>query len=406
MKSRPLISRLLLAVLPLLLLVACTGTMSLQAPRLLVVTYASDTDGLVALVRDNGPSNERIPPRLEFLAETATPLAGRAVAADLTNRAGARKELVLLIERGAAQYALAFFNTDNLNPLDPVRFERSSDDLELTPLLAEVAVDIDAFCLTALQVSHDARFVALLNGGGSCPAEVSDAPELFILDLEEGSAASISKTRDLLPVRPYLQQGYSTGSEDSRLFYLVGSTGESAQLWSTPLPLPSVGGSTADGTPGGTFSGGSSYRDLAPSVAGMLALRSDSVNILPPEGSTSKPLTTKPAAVQFVRDPYGDELTQILVLHDGPQAGLSVHRTDTDASPANARASDATSATVDSERLYAYLLQPGQISIVDLYDVIDDPSNKLLRPGIFRFDELADVTPGLITWVPAALPAQ
>lgn len=396
--------RLLFALLPLAFLVACTGTTSLQAPRLLIVTYGSDSGGSVALVRENGPGNTLTPPRLEFLAETATPLTGQAVAADLADRGGARDELVLLVERSVGQYALAFFNTGDLNPLDPAGFQRSSDDLELTPLLAEAASDLAAVCLTALQVSSDARFVALLNGGGSCPSAISDAPELFVLDRDENSVESLSKSRDLLPVRPYLQQDFDSDGGDGRLFYLVGTSSTNAELWSTSLPLAE--GGAAEGSPEGAFSSdsSSSLRDLAGSAAGLLALRRDSIDILPPEGSTRK-LATEPTATQFVRDPYGDELRQILVLHDGPEAGLSVHRSESDAAPANAKARGVTSATVDPERLYSYLFQAGQISIVDLYEVIDSPETKLLRVNTFRIDALADETPGLITWVPAALPA-
>lgn len=404
MKPDLLIPRLLRAVLPLVLLVACTGTTSLQAPRLLIVTYGSGTDGSVALIRENGPSGTSTPPRLEFLAGTVIPLAGQAVAADLADRTGARAELVLLIERSAGQYALAFFNTDDLNPLDPTGFQRSSPDLELAPLLADAAVDPGAICLTALQVSADARFVALLNGGGACPAGISDAPELFVVDRDENSVASLSKSRDLLPVRPYLNQEFSSDSAEGRLFYLVGAPSGNAELWSTSLPLAE--GAAADGETESVFSSGSSspLRDLAESAAGLLALRRDSIDVLPPEGNV-RPLATRPVATQFVRDPYGTDLTQILVLHDGPDAGLSVHRSDVDAAPANAKASSVSSATVDPERLYVYLLQAGGIRIVDLYDLIDEPSLKVLEPRWFPLADLAGSTPGLITWVPAALPA-
>lgn len=394
------------AVLIPLLLAACTGTSSPQSPRLLVTTYGSGSGSRVALVLDNGPQQQGAPlDRLEFLADSARPLAGQAVALDFVDRAGARNELVLLLHEGAGQYSLAFLNTAGIDPAAPAAFAPSRQPLPLNAALAGLT-DPASLCLTDVQVTHDGRFAVLLEGGSAaagpaCPDSVTAAPELFLVDLTGVTPpVSINPTADLLAVRPFLDQAV-LDTED-QLFYLVGAVQPAAQLWSVSLPLPAF---PSDGSPVGTFSGGSSYPlDLAARgrEEGMLALRSTSIELLLPDGRNVA-AATPATPVRFIRDPYVNELRQVLVLRSG---GYSVHRDPADANPVTGTVSGVTGAAVDPDRDYVYFLSAGTITILDILDLGDsaDPDASSRRPLPFRVPELESPA-GLIDWIPAVLPA-
>lgn len=384
----------------LLLLVACTGTSSFQAPRLLITTFGTGSTASVALVVDNGPQGSG--DRLEFLPASVRLLAGQAVALDFRDRAGLRDEVVLLLNEGANQFSLEFLNTAAIDPAAPGAFARSREPLPLNALLAAVAADLTNLCLTEVQVTRDGRYAALLNGGvaaagPACPASVTDAPELFIVDLTGVDAAlSISPSAELLPVRPYLDQAIL--DDEDQLFYLVGGIGSSAELWSVPLP-PSA--SLPDGALVGTFSGsGSNFPlDLSAGPEGMLALRTASIQLLLEDGQNVT-AATPATPVRFIRDPYVTELQQVLVLRS---AGYSVHRNAADSTPVTGSLSGVTDATVDPERLYAYFLSAGVISIVDILDLSDSDGAASPRPVTSRIPELT-APAGLISWIASALP--
>jgi hypothetical protein len=385
-----------LALAALLLLAACTGTSSLQAPRLLVVTFGTETDARVALVRDDGPAGAAAE-RLAFLADSVRSLPGRALALDVVDRANQRSELLLLLRSGG-DFSLAFLNLQDIDPAAPAAFARSRPDLALNPLLAGTATDVANLCLTDVQVTQDGRFVTLLNGGPGCPDSVSDAPELFIVDLDGMDLAlSLAPSNELLAVRPFI--GQDGGTDGDQLYYLVGATGWSAELWRTPLP-PLPGSPRGEAV--GLFAAGSSSdfpRDLARGADGMLALRSGSVSLLPPEGA-SRQVPTPATPVSFIRDPFGTELEQVLVLRT---AGFSVHRTAADANPFTGPLPAVSGATVDPERLYVYFLSAGAIRILDILELpaTSDLNGERLRSH--RVSELQAPT-GLITWIASAPP--
>jgi hypothetical protein len=400
------VKRFWLAVLLALLLAACTGTSSVQAPRLLIATFGSGSQSRVALVLDNGPQQPGAPlDRLEFLVDSLRPLAGQAVALDFVDRAGARNELVLLLHEGASQYSLAFLNTAGIDPAAPAAFEPSRQPFPLNAALASLT-DPASLCLTDVQVTHDGRFAVLLNGGSAavgpaCPDSVTAAPELFLVDLTGVSpVASINPTADLLAVRPFLDQAVrATGDQ---LFYLVGAIQSAAELRSVALPPPA---GSPDGILVGMFGSGNTYPlDLAARgrEEGMLALRSSSIELLLPDGR-NVPAATPATPVRFIRDPYVNELRQVLVLRSG---GYSVHRDPADAKPVTGTISGVTGATVDPDRDYAYFLSAGAITVLDILDLGDsaDPDASGRDPSRFRVPELASPA-GLIDWIPAAVPA-
>lgn len=384
-----------------LLLAACTGTGSPVTPRLLFVTHqpAGGSGWEAVLVVDNGTA---VDPRLEYVADTAFALPGEPVAADVTDRAGGRTEVMLLLEASGDDYLLQRFATpdepvDSLTQLAPTGPAISVRDFLTDAVNGDVTPA--ELCPQHLQVSRDGRTVVLLNHPESCGSSL-ERPEILVLDLESGEALSVGGSEAMLegPVPVIVDQDSDT------LYFAVTGTGDVA------MDVRSLDDVTVAPPPGSnrvfTDSGQEGHVDMALLADSMVLLSRTGLYSLPLSGSGSSTAVPESGATGLVKDPYG-QAGFVAVLRSGR---LAVHQTP--ATPV-VETRDVLSlsgtvppgrATFDSQHYYVYVLHQERIQVADLLDFTAEPEASGTRGSVtsVRIDELG--TPGTITWLPAIPP--
>ncbi len=381
--SRP--GGLALALLVLALtLTACTGTSSPQAPRLLVVTHGGASGDAVSLVADYGPGEAE---RLEFLAGTSIELNGEAIALDVLDRAGERDGVAILVERGSGDYAAVMLSTAGIDAQAPSAF-RITDEFDLTALLAAGGHDVSELCLRGIQVSREGDRLALLDVPEECPA-ATQAPGLFVVDVNTSVTTTFADTEQLLPTSPWLDQGLFGSGET--LHYLVGVPGGAGV---SSIDMEDLSGS--DGPPRALPGLGSTVPlDLGPVAGSLAAITADRLSHVPlASGAAAAGSFALSNAARLVEDPYGNDLVSVQVIEGSNLAvypGLGAAGKETVSLGAGI-----ADVVIDGDRLWLYALRSGGITIVDMLDAASPAGRRENLPEL--------TSPRLITWVPGVLP--
>ena len=367
-------------------LVACTGTSSPQPPRLLFVTHGTGPY-LAALVEDDLAAQ----PRFSYLADSEVTLPGEPLAMDVTDRAGARDRVVLLLETGSHAYSAAWFDVEGIDP-DAVT-ALAPDVLALGPLLAPELDDPNDLCLKDMQVGRTGELLALLNVPADCSGSIA-SPSILLLDTSDSTVTTLAATVPLLESGLYVRQGDSaTGDE---LYWLEGGAGQ-AIIEGYRLPDgPALGDS-------GRFAAGSDLPvplQLTFTAGSFAALQPGRLHLY---GDAATSLALSPStAGSLIADPFGDELQALLVLHDGSSPSLFVHENGGDANPTEVELPGSVAhGSVDPLQMWVYFTRPGGLVLVDLIEVLDEAAAdpKGVRHTIGGLGEA-----GFITWLEGVLP--
>lgn len=372
----------------LLLLSACTGTQSVQAPILLFVTHSDGGVHRAALVEDAQFSD----PRFTYLQDTETVLTGVPVDFDVVDRAGARSQIVLLLETGANEYEAAWFDTAGIVPETAGELAVARSATDLTGSLAPELNDPADLCLTHIQTTHDGGLLALLNvpGAGSCSSSTV-APSILLLTADGTFLRELETSTDLLPSGLFIRQ--NTADRLDSLHYLEGAVNR-ARLSEVQLP----DGSRTDGQ---LFAPGSDVptpHDFNFTDGSFVAIQPDSVFIA---GQASR-IALSPSSVNYriIADPYGDQLQALLVVRTGSGAQLQVFIDGEAAEPVTGLGT-VSAGTVEPVQQWAYLLTNTGITTVDLMEIIEQFGST--RP--FSRAAIPEIgSPGLITWFQGLLP--
>ena len=245
------------ALLLLLTLTACTGTVEQGTPIFLVVGYQADpadgAEGKVGLVEDTFGVSGASEDRLSFVTSRDLPAA--PVAYDLTHRANLRDTLVVLSRNdGSVNVAdsaafLSFFNLEGIDPTDPVSFTTARETLALSILTAEPNVPIGTeFCPVDVQVSSDGRYAALLHDGAPCGGPEFQAVD--VIDTEVSPPALLERFDvQIEPASLYLAQT-STGEVNDRLYFFEDDPA-GVQLTEVTLPDENANNPDIDTAPDG-----------------------------------------------------------------------------------------------------------------------------------------------------------
>ena len=214
-------------------LAACTGTFEDGAPIVLLVATGTDGAGGDAaivgfLVEPPGPASPR----------SVTPLGTGDLAGDLDlpvrdwdwrDRAGVvggpgagRTQLTVLASVSAAALDA---RQARLHRYDVSAFETSTPTLTQLGAPLDLVVDgawnadaipvedgfepDDGVCLSALSVSGDGRYAALLDRRSDCQAGDAEV-YLYVVDLEDARLVWASTPDDVAPTRAYIDQGADT----------------------------------------------------------------------------------------------------------------------------------------------------------------------------------------------------
>lgn len=387
------------AVLPALLLAlalgACTGTIETGPTTLLIVASGGDADPRLQLVEDTFGSETALAERFRVLPGGTLDLPAPAVAMDLSDRLVARGELFVLSRAPAAPHAsyLSRVDVTDLDPDLPEGFEETAR-LDLTAIVSAEPVFAGlAPCPTALQVTRDGRYAALLTDPAPCGSDPAVIPltAVVLLDLEAAGGPAVERAitaEGVLPAGLYLDQAEFPGGPE-RLYYLkTGPAGADLRALTVP-----------DGAPGTVAQvEGADGRDLAPALGALVALRPSTFQAVDlPDGPAADPVSTVTGATRVVPDPSG-LLEAMLVLTD---ARLAVHASLEDAEP-QTLAVTATGAAVVPQTRFGYLLQEGAITVIDLLGYRDESGSVLPADRHRRFP-LAELTgTGPLSWAFAA----
>lgn len=198
---------IILTILSLCLLNACTGSQEARPSTLLVVGYGSDQLGIFA-TSDLFKTNQEAKP--QFLVSRT--LQGKAQALDVVDRSNRRSQTAILVAKNAA-YWLELYN---LATIDPVDFDpnnmftavRSPIALELDQLAIDPSVSDKplAICPRNLQVSRQGRYVAFINDKNLCSDKLSSTG-LIVLDIEASPAKIVyHRNSSIFPKAFYIEQ--------------------------------------------------------------------------------------------------------------------------------------------------------------------------------------------------------
>ncbi len=380
--------RRLLWLCLLLLLAACTGTQSVQAPILLFVTHSEGGVHRAALVEDAQFSE----PRFTYLADTETVLDGAPVDFDVVDRAGARSEIVLLLETGPNDYGAVWLDTEGIVPDTAGELAKARPPVDLTAVLTPEVNDPADLCLTHVQTTHDGGLLALLNnpGAGSCPSSVA-SPSIFLVGADGEFVGELATTRSLLPAGLFIRQE----TDDGRDFLNVLDEGVgAARLNEAELP----NGVLSEGS---EFARGSDEPvplDFTYTNGAFVVIQRDFIYT---HGQESRITLPSSANNRIIADPYGNQLQALLVLQTGSGAQLNVFMAGGESQTVTGLGT-VSSGTVEPVQQWAYLLTTAGITTVDLMEVIEQFGNA--RP-VNRSSIPEIGTPGLITWFQGLLPA-
>lgn len=382
----------------LLALAACTGTSSLQAPRLLAIVHEPTAGtNVIALVSDADGGGG---PRFTYLdaSERSLP-AGTAVALDVVDRGGirsevgARSQLALLMRTAPGGYELLWFNTEAVAADDPVAFAEVAR-LDVTQALVDAGVDqedLDELCLTSMQVSGAGDMVALLNSPRACTATSLLTPIIYVLDRDGDNLRTFGGAESMFVEAPVL-----IDQRDDTLYYLEEWVGL-ARLHAVDLTT----GSAEDPVPFASGSAESAPRDLAFGRGAALLLLQNRLHWLPlPPAGGAPGSNAENGAVRVVDDPYLDMLEFIVVLRGSQLAVHTVLDGGTAPQGVNLGSGAVRDAVIDPERLWGYLLRDGRLTVIDLL-----PATREEAPNVTQYPLTDDLGQGaLITWIPGVLP--
>lgn len=369
---------LLLAGL-LLILPGCTGTFETRPATLLIVSFVEANTPRLAIVEDTFLTANPTAERLRFLTASRRTLLAPAIAADVVDRAGARKELVVLSREQGNDFTanLEFFNLENIDPTNPTAFETSRSNIQ------DLATIIGAgtICLTDLQVTRDGRYAALLSDESACG--ITGFPAIYIIDLSNKTLIKKLDTLDIIPAKLFLDQ------ENNRLFFTEERVGSTA-LQSFLLP---------DGAlePDPPVLSGTDQRAIAPLGDSLVVLQKSTFQVIdmtasPPEVSSPVPTTSSSRTLI----PDVTRLRQEVVILGSNS--LTVHLSPTDSNQGSTTVA-AVSAILEPSGVFVYLLENGSIRIFDLLTFDGNNFGTTLR--LFPLSELTN--PGIISWALATL---
>lgn len=371
----------------LVLLVACTGTQSVQAPILLFVTHSEGGVHRAALIEDAQFSD----PRFTYLQDTETVLAGAPVDFDVVDRAGSRSQIVLLLETGANDYQAAWFTTDGIVADTAAELAEARAATDLTGSLAGVLSDPADLCLTHIQTTHDGELLALLNepGAGNCASSVA-SPSVFLVAADGEFIRELATSQSLLPSGLYIRQ--ATGDQEDFLFVLDEGVG-AARLNELELPDGALDAGTE-------FASGSDIPvplDFGYTNGNFVVIQPDYLYV---HGQARVSLSPSSGNNRLIADPYGDQLPALLVLRTGSSGQLHVAVAGA-ATETVTNLGNVSSGTVEPVQQWAYLLTTTGITTVDLMEIIEQfgNANPVSRATIPEIG-----APGLITWFQGLLP--
>lgn len=360
-------ARLLAGVcLATLVAVGCTGTSEPRPPTLLITGVEEAGTPRLLLIEDVTATAPPGSPRLSVVPGGARDLQAPAVDLDFENR-GAGREAAWVLTRshtggtGAPVVSawLQRFAVHEVDPAAPGGFaEDVSARIALTlpgggGLLDGLSLTSPATCPTALQVTRDGAWAAVLDDPSACGQ--SDHGELWLIDTAQGTATSLAATSELVPAGIYLDQR----PDEERLYFLIDA------ITNTHVYVDRL-----DGTPAQRLAQAALPRrgpdlvDFVGSGDALIALTVDElvgIDLARPTDPAVISRTLDSGAWQIVADPTG-AAPDVLALGVSRTA---VHPTLADSNP-DTTGFSAVAATVDPVILFAYGVAEGRILIFDL----------------------------------------
>ena len=377
-----------IAILFLLVLIACTGTREAGVPTLLVVA-AGGTDGTLLLIEDTLSSFPEVRPENRFVLLTEQSLNGEALAYDIVDLRGDRRELAVLVKEEDS-YAVRFFNLAGIDPDDPVAFEETRF-LGLDALYEEDILPVD------VQVSESGRYVALLNNFASAAVQntvdvidTRDTPRL--LQRFENSVTGSSL---------FLDQDEARGE---RIYYLSEQTNTELHY----ITLPELDDVDTNLVVPNSISTANRVRDIGKGREQLIALQpSQFVPVtLGATPNVEQAVTTSVNSQKLV--PNNSVLIEELLILTNSQ--LTVHRSVDDTSPQTGNL-EAVDGSLEPVGGFAYFVKEDapHLAVFDLQlyrgDASSSVESRLFVRNLFETEEEPDTvplsSPVFISWVKA-----
>jgi hypothetical protein len=378
--GRPVTACLLSALL--VTLAACTGTREDLLPTLLVVGSVDATGASHLMIIEDVFDPGATP------ARTLVPVTGSKrllpappVSLDVTDRKGARDELVVLVrDDGLGLSALHFFDLSELDPGDPASFSTSRPPIDVGALLMTEATSGAPVCLSEVQVGAKGRYAALLDDG-ACRDGI---PEIHVVDLVELKYL-FSVSTSFAGVRP-LPAGIFVNQSRDLLYFATGEIGATKVV-----SMPLTGGEKEEVGEAELELESAQSSDLAAVADGIGLLADGDLSLVRSQaGAPARSIDSEIGATMLLADPTGN-LAQLVAFSDSKVA-IFAGPEDDDPLAYSLRET-LVAATLEPVQLFAYLLEEGGIEILDLFPYAEEPSNRLL---FVPLGELTD--PRVITW--------
>ena len=326
------------------LLAACTGTIEVRPPSLLIVGFGEAGAGEVGLIdvrllEAGVPVEERL-----VVARRPLPEGGRPVAFDVVDRAGDRAELAVASRTVDDVYHLSFFDMGSIDVDDPGDFaEIAGRRVNLT----EVA---EALCPKRLAVSRDGRLLAAINDEAVCP----DSDALMIVDLDTQEVTAI----DVAPTGPVIRSGLYLEQETGLLYYLA----EKAAAVNVRVIDPIT--QSDDELVDVPFATGQEAMDLGPVRDALLVLYNNAfvpIRQFETDASVGEEVGTVANSRRLLNDDFRS-LASVL-LHSTSQ--LAFHADVEDEDEVRSSTPGVTGGTLDSVNQFAYLVASGRVFVFD-----------------------------------------
>ncbi|MEJ2292195.1 MAG: hypothetical protein P8Y05_10840 [Deinococcales bacterium] len=342
----------------------------------------------MVLVEDNYTANQTTGRTLSVVPNSERSLTYPAVASDVVDRTGTRSTMVVLTRQLSGTTAttspvswLRFFDLQNIVPSNPGAF-RQVRAIQLTGASGDPFFGTGA-CFTAVQVSLDGRYATLLNSPAACDPNSSSPPSMFVLDTQNPTTyydITSSVGPPILDAAPFDDQA----QVGEKVYFLVsgGSTGgvNNAEIYTFDVPYdPTVQPADAQ-----MFLPGQDQTELASNGSELVAMTNPDpysptnypasyVQAVPLSGSSqSQQVDTVPGATALAVDPSG--ATQQVVVAGRTSTGgeITVHPDATSNATATTSAGynyTGVAATIDPVNRFGYVIDSGQIVVLDLLTV-------------------------------------
>ncbi|MDZ7801546.1 MAG: hypothetical protein U5K81_12240 [Trueperaceae bacterium] len=378
-------SRAAWAVLALAALAsACTGTSEEGDPVLLVVADGAS----LALVQDSFGLGERGSDRtLQWLGNAHTfASAGPEGVRDLaaartTGPAASAVRLFALVRTTDGDDVVRTFDASDVDPDDPSTLSPLGGATDLSGVVQADGSFGEPLCSRALDVSADGSWLALLHDPSAC--DLDGFPRIVLIDVPAQEVAfATSASAPVAPVAPVF------AADDAGIWYLdPGDTNARARF----EPLPENGGDARElSLPNVTDPVG-----MARGGLGLVVASATTVASFDP-GSEDDPTVADSA----------DDLTDVIDTRPVPTAAILaisdaeavLHpnvAADADAFVRESLAVSAPAAATLDPNVFAFLVAPGAISVLDLLGVT--PEDDGLNERRFSVPELD--APQAVTWI-------